>query len=117
VKWLVLLLGIAANASASVLVKVFVTQLGASGGSRPVLWLATRPALLAGVAMYAAAFVLYAVALRMLPLNVAHPILTCGAIAAVALLSVTVFGEAMPATTVLGLALIMAGVALVGARA
>lgn len=46
-----------------------------------------------GVALYGAAFILYAAALAVLPLNIAHPILTTGAVAVVAILSVVVFNE------------------------
>jgi len=57
------------------------------------------------------------VALTRLPLNVAHPILTSGAIATVALLSVVLFREPMPWTTAAGIALVIAGVVLITARA
>jgi len=47
---------------------------------------------------------------------VAHPVLTAGAIASVALLSVVIFREAFPWTTAAGIVLIIAGVALITAR-
>ncbi len=115
-KWIILILGIAANASASVLVKIAMTpprrfpsatDPGAAISNWP-FWL--------GLTLYGAAFLLYAAALVRLPLNVAHPVLTSGAIATVALLSVAIFREPFPWTTWLGIALVIVGVALISAR-
>jgi small multidrug resistance pump len=112
-KWLILFLGIACNASASVLVKVAMTpprkfpsltDLPATFSNWP-FWL--------GLGLYGAAFLLYALALTRLPLNVAHPILTAGAIALVALLSALIFREPFHWTTITGITLIIAGVALI----
>lgn len=115
-KWLILVLGIAANASASVLVKIAITP----PRKLPTLddpWsgLANAP-LWGGIVLYGAAFVLYALALTKLPLNVAHPILTSGAIATVAMLSVVLFHEPMPWTTAAGIALVILGVVLITAH-
>lgn len=115
-KWIILLLGIAANASASVLVKVAITpprkfpSLDDPWGS-----LANVPFWL-GIILYGTAFLLYALALTRLPLNVAHPVLTSGAIAAVAVLSVVMFREPIYWTTVAGIALVIVGVMLITAR-
>ena len=69
-----------------------------------------------GLGLYGAAFLLYAAALARLPLNVAHPVLTSGAVAAVALLSVLIFKEPFHWTTGAGILLVIAGVALITAR-
>jgi multidrug transporter EmrE-like cation transporter len=69
-----------------------------------------------GLILYGAAFLLYAAALTRLPLNVAHPVLTSGAVAAVALLSLVVFGEQFYWTTVAGIMLVIAGVVLITVR-
>ena len=69
-----------------------------------------------GLGLYGAAFLLYAAALAHLPLNVAHPVLTAGAVATVALLSVLIFGEPFPWTTGAGIVLVIAGVGLITAR-
>ena len=96
-KWLILILGIASNASASVLVKMAMMpprKFPALDDSiRSVVsnwpfWL--------GLGLYGAAFLLYAAALSRLPLNVAHPVLTSGAVAAVALCSLLIFRETVP---------------------
>lgn len=115
-KWLILILGIASNASASVLVKLaMLPPRRFPSLSDPLAALANWPFWL-GLFMYGLAFLLYAAALAKLPLNVAHPVLTAGAIASVALLSVVIFREAFPWTTAAGIALIIAGVALITAR-
>jgi multidrug transporter EmrE-like cation transporter len=115
-KWLILLLGIAANASASVLVKLaMMPPRQFPSLANPLAALTNWPFWL-GLGLYGAAFLLYAAALARLPLNVAHPVLTSGAIATVALLSVAVFREPFHWTTGAGILLVIAGVALVTAR-
>ena len=69
-----------------------------------------------GLGLYGAAFLLYAAALARLPLNVAHPVLTSGAIASVALASLLVFREPFHWTTGAGIALVVLGVLLITAR-
>ena len=114
--WLILLLGIAANASASVLVKfAMLPPRRFPSLADPGAALANWPFWL-GLALYGAAFLLYAAALARLPLNVAHPILTSGAVAAVAALSVLVFRESFHWTTGAGIVLVVAGVVLLTAK-
>ncbi|MES2612704.1 MAG: multidrug transporter [Pseudomonadota bacterium] len=115
-KWLILVLGIAANASASVLVKMAMLPPRQFPSLRdPVAAFGNWPFWL-GLGLYGAAFLLYAAALARLPLNVAHPVLTCGAIAAVALASMVIFKEPMPWTTGLGIVMVIGGVLLITAR-
>jgi len=115
-KWLIVIVGIACNAAASVLVKVAVMPpRNALLFKQPLSILANVP-LVAGLVLYGASFVLYAAALTMLPLNVAYPVLTSGAIATVATVSVLVFGEPMPWTTIVGILLVMIGVIFIAAR-
>lgn len=111
-KWLILLAGVASNASASVLIKYAVS------GSRkfpsfsdPLAALMNWPFWL-GLSLYGVAFLLYALALQSLPLNTAHPILTAGSICVVAILSKTLFGEVFHISTVVGVALIVIGVVI-----
>lgn len=115
-KWLILLMGIAANASASVLVKLAMMPPRQFPTLRdPWSALINWPFWL-GLGLYGAAFLLYAAALSRLPLNVAHPVLTSGAVAAVALLSVLLFKEPFYWSTGLGILLVVAGVVLITAR-
>ncbi|MDR2689490.1 MAG: multidrug transporter [Azoarcus sp.] len=112
-KWLILILGIAANASASVLVKLaMMPPRRFPSLAEPLAALSNWPFWL-GLGLYGAAFLLYAAALARLPLNVAHPVLTSGAVATVAALSILVFHEAFYWTTVVGILLVIMGVALI----
>lgn len=115
-KWLLLVLGIAANASASVLVKVsMIPPRKFPTLSDPLAALGNWPFWL-GLGLYGAAFLLYAAVLARLPLHVAHPVLTSGAVATVALLSVLIFQEQFYWTTGAGILLVIAGVVLITAR-
>ena len=112
-KWLILILGIAANASASVLVKMaMMPPRKFPSFSDPLAAVGNWPFWL-GLFLYGAAFLLYAAALVRLPLNVAHPILTAGAVATVAVLSLVIFRETFYWTTVAGIAFVIIGVALI----
>jgi small multidrug resistance pump len=115
-KWLILTLGILTNAFASVLIKIAMTPPRRfPSPANPLEALSNWPFWL-GLGLYGAAFLLYAAALSRLPLNVAHPILTSGAIAVVAVLALLIFREPFPWTTVAGIALVMAGVFLITVR-
>lgn len=115
-KWLILVCGILANASASVLIKVaMLPPRRFPSLTDPLAALANWPFWL-GLGLYGAAFLLYAAALARLPLNVAHPILTSGAVAMVALFSFVFFREPFHWTTGAGIVLVVAGVVLLTAR-
>lgn len=115
-KWLILLLGIVSNASASVLVKMAMMHPRKFPSiNDPLAALSNWPFWL-GLGLYGAAFLLYAAALTRLPLNVAHPVLTSGAIAAVALSSILIFKEPFYWTTGVGILLVILGVGLITVR-
>jgi small multidrug resistance pump len=115
-KWLILILGIASNASASVLIKIAMLPPRQFPSLRdPAAAISNWPFWL-GLGLYGSAFLLYAAALAHLPLNVAHPVLTTGAVATVALFSFVIFGEPFYWTTAAGIVLVIAGVALLTAR-
>lgn len=115
-KWLILILGICANASASVLVKfAMLPPRKFPSLSDPLGALGNWPFWL-GLVLYGLAFLLYAAALARLPLNVAHPVLTSGTVVTVALLSVLLFQETFHWTTGAGVLLVIGGVALITAR-
>ena len=115
-KWLILILGIASNASASVLIKLaMMPPRKFPSFSDPMAAFTNWPFWL-GLGLYAGAFLLYAAALARLPLNVAHPVLTAGAVATVALSSVLIFREPFHWTTGVGIFLVIAGVALITLR-
>ncbi|MBA1288771.1 DMT family transporter [Pseudomonas japonica] len=116
VKWIILVLGILSNASASVLVKLAMLppRKFPSFGDIPAA-LTNWPFWL-GLSLYGAAFLLYAASLSRLPLNVAHPVLTAGAVATVALFSVLIFREAFHWTTGVGILFVIVGVGFITAR-
>ena len=109
-KWLVLIIGILSNTSASVLIKYAMQpSRKVFSLSDPVEIIKNWPLWLCLV-MYGIAFLLYAYALKLFPLNVAHPILTSGAIACVALSSFLLFKEQFSFSVALGIELIVCGV-------
>lgn len=116
-RWVILVLGIVSNASASLLIKL------ATMPPRSIPTLADPSGLFrnwplcVGLVLYGATFLLYVAALARFPLNVAHPILTSGAIVAVALVSAFILREPIPLTTWAGVALVAAGVALISLSA
>lgn len=115
-KWVILIVGILSNASASVLIKMaMMAPRKFPSLSDPMSAVSNWPFWL-GLGLYGAAFLLYAAALARLPLNVAHPVLTAGAVAAVAMSSVLIFREPFHWTTGAGILLVIAGVALITAR-
>ena len=115
-KWFILILGIASNASASVLIKMaMMPPRKFPSLSEPMAALSNWPFWL-GLGLYGAAFLLYAAALTRLPLNVAHPLLTSGAVATVALCSAVIFREPFHWTTAAGIVLVITGVALITGR-
>ena len=115
-KWLILILGIAANASASVLVKMStIAPRKFPSLTDPMAALTNWPFWL-GLFLYAGAFLLYAATLERLPLNIAHPVMTSGALAAIVLCSSLIFREPFYWTTGAGILLVIAGVGVLTAR-
>ena len=115
-KWVILILGIAANTSASVLIKIsMIPPRKFPTFSEPLAAFSNWPFWL-GLGLYGVAFLLYAAALARLPLNVVHPILTSGAIASVSLYSLLIFREPFHLTTIAGIFLVIAGVVLITLR-
>lgn len=115
-KWLILILGILANASASVLVKISVTPPRKFPSMNDLWGALTNWPFWLGLALYGAAFFLYTAALARIPLNLAHPILTAGSIAIVAFCSFFIFNEPFLWSTVTGIFLVIAGVTLISLR-
>ncbi len=97
---------------ASVLIKYAVMPQRKISISEPLSLILNIP-LWTGIIFYGIAFVLYALTLQRLPLNVTHPILTCGAITMVAVLSVILFGESFSLTKIVGVILVSLGVILI----
>jgi len=115
-KWIILILGIVANTLASVLIKLAVSPPYKLPTLSDPMGVFSNWPLLLGVVFYGAAFLLYMTALTRLPLNVVHPVLTSGAIAAVALCSFLILREPFHWTTGAGILLVIAGVVLITLR-
>lgn len=111
-KWLILILGILSNAFASVLVKYGGNKLQIGELAQEPLKIFGNFPLITGIFFYFLAFVLYIWALKLFPLHIAHPILTSGAIALVALCSFLIFHEPITLCKIFGLSLIILGVVL-----
>lgn len=116
-RWLILVVGIMSNASASLLIKLAMLPPRELPTLADPSSLVRNWPLCLGLVLYSATFLLYVAALARFPLNVAHPILTSGAIVAVAFASAFVLREPFPLTTWLGVALVAAGVALISLSA
>ena len=115
-KWIILILGIISNASASLLVKMAIMPPRSFPSiNDPMSVLSNWPFWL-GILFYGLAFALYAAALGRLPLNIAHPLLTAGAITAVAVCSAVIFKEPFYWTTWLGILLVIFGVIFITFR-
>ena len=112
-KWLILILGILTNVSASVLVKFAVMEPRKFPSLNDIPAALTNIPFWLGIFFYGCAFLLYAMALSRFPLNIAHPILTAGAIAMVALSSVFIFKEPISLSLIVGLLLVIVGVILI----
>ena len=109
-KWLILILGVLSNASASVLIKVAMSSENAPIQLNNPLSIIGNLPLFFGVGFYGMAFIFYALALTHLPLNVAHPILTSSSIALVCIASVLFFGESLSTINIIGIFFIILGV-------
>jgi small multidrug resistance pump len=110
----IIALGIAANATASVLIKVAGEKRTGATASSESIWGSPTIAMSSGLFFYGITFVMYALALQRLPLHIAHPVMTAGAVAVVALASSLLFNARMPGPTILGIGLIVIGVVLIG---
>ncbi|HEX8412812.1 MAG TPA: hypothetical protein VF637_02860 [Sphingomicrobium sp.] len=106
IKWLLLLAGILSNAGASVLVKTAaglplrLAEPFAPGNVRVA----------SALILYFLAFVLYSLAVTRMPLSVAHPIMTAGAIVLVGLSAMFIFGEHFTSLQIVGYALLLVGI-------
>lgn len=103
--WALILLGICANAAASILVKT-APAIGVGG----LAALVTNWKLIGSLGLYGVAFLSYAVAVQRLPLNFAHPVSTAGAIVLVGLSSAFGFHEKFGAYHLLGYGLLLGGI-------
>lgn len=104
-KWLLVIAGIAANAGASALLKTLSAHPSAPG----LIGYVANWRLILSLGLYGLAFLAYAAAVQQLPLNVAHPVSTAGAIVLVGLISAFIFHEGFDAARLIGYGLLLVG--------
>lgn len=104
------------NAIANVLLKMGAGRLGDLSAPGLLGRLAGDVHLLAGLLLFALNVVFYLVALTRLNLSVAYPIMVAGGIVIVVAASVLLLREQLSASQGVGLALLLAGIVLVGHR-
>jgi multidrug transporter EmrE-like cation transporter len=115
-KWLILILAVAANASASILLKVAVSSVRKQSILLDPLSYVSSVWLWLGLFLYGCAFVFYTASLSQFPLNVAHPVITAGAIVTVVGASTLIFGEPFDLITLFGMGLVVSGLVVLGFR-
>lgn len=100
--WIFLVLAIVFNASASVLLK------SATVPSRHAQWLAGG----GSIVCYGLSFLTYYACLRTLPVSIAYPVITGGAILAIVIASTVFLGESLSGVKLLGATLVILGAML-----
>ena len=112
---MLVVLGIATNATASVLIKYAMMPERNVSILEPVSIIVNVP-LWFGLLFFCVAFLIYAFILQRLPLNVSYPILTSGSITLVSILSVFFFDEAVTVEKIVGVMLIIIVVTLISLK-
>ncbi len=115
--YLFLLLALTLNAGANVLLKIGAARLGGLDAPGLIARAATDGYLLAGVLLFALNVVFYIAALARLNLSLAYPIMVAGGLIIVVSASVLILRETLTVAQMIGLALLVIGIGLVGQRA
>jgi small multidrug resistance pump len=105
--WLMLAVSIAFNVAGNLLVKTFSTRTDIRG----VLDYLSLPFIL-GIGAFGLGVVFYGRALREIPIVLAYPIQVGTCVLVIALVAVSVFGERLGLQTVMGILLVMTGIAV-----
>ena len=115
--YLFLVLALTLNAGANILLKIGAGRLGRLDEPGLIGRLATDWFLIAGVLLFALNVVFYIAALTRLNLSLAYPIMVAGGLIIVVSASVLMLREALTLSQMVGLALLVLGIGLVGQRA
>lgn len=115
---LALIFALTANAAANLLIRAGMraraVDLGAPAAAlRQIVW---NPLVIAGIALFALNVLSYAYVLSRIPVSTAYPIMTAGGFLIVVVASLLWLGESLDLLQILGILLIVAGVALVASR-
>ena len=116
--WALALFSVGLSASAQLLMKLGMTMPAvrsalSNGAGQSLMAMISNPQVIAGLAAYAVGALLWLICLSRIPLVMAYPLVSL-AIVAVVLSSVFLLGETVTPVGVLGSALVVAGVALIG---
>jgi multidrug transporter EmrE-like cation transporter len=117
VTWALLLGGVALNAAAQLFLKAATRASGVLvGDTGGISWIAAahlvkQPPLWAGLACYGVSVFLWVGALSRVPVSIAYPLLSIGYVVN-AFAAAALFGEALSATKLAGIGLVVAGVLL-----
>ena len=114
--YLLLICALALNAAANLLLKVGANRLGGLGEPELLTRLLGNYHLAAGLLLFALNVVFYIAALTRLELSVAYPIMVAGGIVIVVAGAALALHEAVTPRQAVGIALLVAGIALVGRR-
>jgi small multidrug resistance pump len=114
--YLFLILALTLNAAANVLLKIGATRLGDLGGPGLIGRLVSDYYLWAGLLLFALNVAFYLAALTRLDLSMAYPIMVAGGMVIVVLVSGFALREAVTPAQMVGLALLVLGIVLVGYR-
>lgn len=112
------LVSICFSATAQVLLKLGMSRArlnGADGAAAGLIDAALSPHVIAGLGCYGVSMILWLAVLSRLPLSMAYPMVALG-ITIVVLVSALFLNEPMPVARILGVVLIVAGVAVIGFR-
>jgi multidrug transporter EmrE-like cation transporter len=114
--YLFLVLALTLNAAANVLLKIGATRLGGLGGPGLIGRLVSDYYLLAGLFLFVLNVAFYLAALTRLNLSMAYPIMVAGGMVIVVLVSGFALREAVTPVQMVGLALLVVGMVLIGHR-
>lgn len=108
-----IVLGVLANASASLLLRAGATGQGDSRNSLSLFGLSFSWQTIGGIVLYFLAFLMYAKLVSVLPAIYIHPIITAASIICVNIGAVFFLGERLSKPGYLGVALLIIGVSLI----
>ncbi len=112
--YVILALAIVFNATANIMMKVGITQVGKQTSLvKLAISAATHPTIIGGVSCFVVALGLYTFVLQKIDLSIAYPIMTSAGYVIVILASVLFLKEQLQMVQILGLALMITGVWLV----
>ena len=115
-QYVLLILALTLNAAANLLMKIGANRLAVASVRDAIASLTANFYLVGGLGLFALNVLLYAVALRKLPLSFAYPVMTAGSVLLVVCASVVVLKERITVSEGIGILLMLAGIGLLSQR-